>query len=83
MSDDGGRKGEGEWVREEGDVTPIQVCSGVQVSCSGDQDYHAFLSSEAPDQSAGEIRARNVTKWLKSSDSWLKYKVWHEVKGQG
>lgn len=56
MSDDGGRKGEGEWVREEGDITPIQVCSVIQVSCSEDQDNGMFLSSEDPDDSA-KIRA--------------------------
>lgn len=30
------RKREGEWVREEGHITPIQVHSVIQVSCSED-----------------------------------------------
>lgn len=47
MANDSSRKGEGEWMREEGDITPFQVHSVIQVSCSEDQDNKMFLSSEA------------------------------------
>lgn len=34
-------------MREEGDITSIQVHSLIQVSCSEDQDNKMFLPSEA------------------------------------
>lgn len=54
-----GSKREEEWVREEGDITPIQVHSLIQVSCSEDQDNKMFLPSEA--QITPPAKSENAT----------------------
>lgn len=45
IANDSSRKRGGEWVRAEGDITPIQAPSVIQVSCSEDQDNKMCLSS--------------------------------------
>lgn len=71
IANDSSRKREGEWVREEGDITPIQ-----SYRCHVQKtETTRCVCHQSPDDSTNEIRAWNFTKWFTKLKSESKQKI--------